>query len=195
MTGIIPAYAGSTGSLRFYLVSLKDHPRVCGEHFSWDQTDITTVGSSPRMRGARLLRPSGACFWRIIPAYAGSTFEECCMSHSRRDHPRVCGEHHAFRHRISLNKGSSPRMRGAPSPALGFSCLIRIIPAYAGSTIKMNKFAIFDKDHPRVCGEHCCADDVGHVCSGSSPRMRGALCRSMAIGREAGIIPAYAGST
>ena len=30
--GIIPAYAGSTGSLGFHLGDYWDHPRVCGEH-------------------------------------------------------------------------------------------------------------------------------------------------------------------
>ena len=35
-TGIIPAYAGNTVCLPLYSPCLRDHPRVCGEHYSAD---------------------------------------------------------------------------------------------------------------------------------------------------------------
>ena len=53
--GIIPAYAGSTGSRCRSRCLERDHPRVCGEH------SIPGVFVMFRMR--------------IIPAYAGSTQE------------------------------------------------------------------------------------------------------------------------
>ena len=51
------------------------------------------------------------------------------------------------------------------------------------------------RDHPRVCGEHTCAEVDGADLTGSSPRMRGT--RSLFSGqfRARGIIPAYAGNT
>ena len=49
----------------------------------------------------------------IIPAYAGSTLRPLDPGNSTRDHPRVCGEHSTFAVCICLQKGSSPRMRGA----------------------------------------------------------------------------------
>ena len=74
MTGIIPAYAGSTPCRRSAPSSSGDHSRVCGEHpfvkwLIWDGE-----GSSPRMRGA--LTAAGGIVKQvgIIPAYAGSTF-------------------------------------------------------------------------------------------------------------------------
>ena len=73
LTGIIPAYAGSTVTASRPPARSGDHPRVCGEHRHRGLGDLPRQGSSPRMRGAH----SGLCSERaqcgIIPAYAGST--------------------------------------------------------------------------------------------------------------------------
>ena len=50
-------------------------------------------------------------------------------------------------------------------------------------------------DHPRVRGEHRFAATYPGDDEGSSPRARGALIREAVGGRDAGIIPACAGST
>ena len=52
---IIPADAGSTYAVRVPVGSAGDHPRGCGEHITLDLFKETIQGSSPRMRGARLL--------------------------------------------------------------------------------------------------------------------------------------------
>ena len=52
----------------------------------------------------------------IIPAYAGSTSLGCSSLRSSEDHPRIRGEH----------------LRNLRFPAIAR----RIIPAYAGSTVK-----------------------------------------------------------
>ena len=91
---IIPAYAGSTPKQALTDFTAMDHPRVCGEHFTFTKQTIRRWGSSPRMRGARNVkviclavrqrsspRMRGARITsaakiadsRIIPAYAGST--------------------------------------------------------------------------------------------------------------------------
>ena len=49
--GIIPAYAGNTAPLILRLPLIRDHPRVCGEHFSTPRLSFRREGSSPRMRG------------------------------------------------------------------------------------------------------------------------------------------------
>ena len=71
-----------------------------------------------------------------------------------RDHPRVCGEHYSWPYGVDLSEGSSPRMRGALIPAERMCRIIGIIPAYAGSTSNHAVLNRFNKDHPRVCGEH-----------------------------------------
>ena len=51
-SGIIPADAGSTGSMNSRQTNVRDHPRGCGEHHEVLITDVDPSGSSPRMRGA-----------------------------------------------------------------------------------------------------------------------------------------------
>ena len=70
----------------------------------------------------------------IIPAYAGSTLVGGRIYAAAKDHPRVCGEHVIVFMVRPLLPGSSPRMRGARSTSGVMAGLMRIIPAYAGST-------------------------------------------------------------
>ena len=91
--GIIPAYAGSTASCSACGKAPRDHPRVCGEHLLTPKRLHRTVGSSPRMRGARQGQGAVRLARGIIPAYAGSTARARIRPHQARDHPRVCGEH------------------------------------------------------------------------------------------------------
>ena len=55
-----------------------------------------------------------------------------------RDHPRVCGEHTNLNASTYVDRGSSPRMRGAHHDRRHQDHIERIIPAYAGSTIFRN---------------------------------------------------------
>ena len=112
---------------------------------------------------------------RIIPAYAGSTDLLGADGHEEGDHPRIRGEHE----RVI-----------AKDPVTA-----RIIPAYAGSTSYLDCSIYFTKDHPRIRGEHQSAMITYLTLSGSSPHTRGALLHRRETVRQAGIIPAYAGST
>ena len=173
------------------------------------------AGSSPRMRGARealkrRARRSGITpayagstvpgrrarpRRRIIPAYAGSTWRGRLARRRTRDHPRVCGEHDQWGSLTEHRMGSSPRMRGAQGPKNGRRKPPGIIPAYAGSTPRTSSSASRTGDHPRVCGEHVVSFRSHPRRVGSSPRMRGALLARESPRVQAGIIPAYAGST
>ena len=70
-----------------------------------------------------------------------------------------------------------------------------IIPAYAGNTATPNTSGLRTGDHPRVCGEHGAVREPICRKTGSSPRMRGTLCRLFQSIYYTGIIPAYAGNT
>ena len=147
------------------------------------------------MRGARhrhLRRDQGD---RIIPAYAGSTLWRLAAAFSERDHPRVCGEHSFEQNIGGINKGSSPRMRGALRYITDDGGITGIIPAYAGSTRHLHDQRPAVQDHPRVCGEHIIPDGAMLESAGSSPRMRGAPASRCQLLNARGIIPAYAGST
>ena len=173
--GIIPAYAGNTRYGTPCTALRRDHPRVCGEHRTNATGADDQKGSSPRMRGTR------------HPAFA--------TCGPNRDHPRVCGEHLFDGERACCGMGSSPRMRGTPNPRRSAPRRRGIIPAYAGNTSNSWWPVSASRDHPRVCGEHPMSNPLVHRFLGSSPRMRGTHRSWCTAGKEAGIIPAYAGNT
>ena len=132
--GIIPACAGSTQARRNPAPPLRDHPRMCGEHFTYRDGLTTLQGSSPHVRGAR----HGA-HWRrlqfgIIPACAGSTTVMAINALESRDHPRMCGEHAGISVPLPQPTGSSPHVRGALVRRFPLGREKGIIPACAGST-------------------------------------------------------------
>ena len=116
-------------------------------------------------------------------------------SRESADHPRIRGEHAGAIGFGATAAGSSPHTRGA-LPSL-FFCLLgsRIIPAYAGSTLKVAAGWLGSADHPRIRGEHPLPHIRAHGTVGSSPHTRGARGRQSQTRQHARIIPAYAGST
>ena len=173
--GIIPAYAGSTGSRVAARPWARDHPRIRGEHHKPAAANPFGDGSSPHTRGAlpprsQLISPAG-----IIPAYAGSTDIHRAGNPSGPDHPRIRGEH-GVETIVGLRVGgSSPHTRGALMMNDHEVWVDRIIPAYAGST------------------KH--SSNPAWISSGSSPHTRGAQGPGRKDDAMSGIIPAYAGST
>ena len=152
--GIIPACAGSTPCRSTGITPSRDHPRMCGEHPDADSYWRLRAGSSPHVRGApsSALTTSSSC--GIIPACAGSTSRLCASLRTRRDHPRMCGEHITPNPFANAILGSSPHVRGAPNirPLAGKGD--GIIPACAGSTMWRQANSRATWDHPRMCGEH-----------------------------------------
>ena len=193
--GIIPAYAGNTKDYREHAPHVWDHPRVCGEHHMTSIMVHLNWGSSPRMRGTRCVQLRPCRQPGIIPAYAGNTMRCSARYYDSRDHPRVCGEHSVLLCFFEFGLGSSPRMRGTPSPPGRRVSGLGIIPAYAGNTPQAETSSARSRDHPRVCGEHCRGVPADLLGRGSSPRMRGTRIVSVSRPDKPGIIPAYAGNT
>ena len=156
---------------------------------------MLSAGSSPRLRGAQEPVVVVDVDSGIIPASAGSTSESVDCSPEPTDHPRVCGEHAGLPATERTDRGSSPRLRGAPVCTIGGSPPARIIPASAGSTLPSPASDGWSADHPRVCGEHKAADLPAACGFGSSPRLRGAPHHIGARFVGPRIIPASAGST
>ena len=152
--GIIPAYAGSTyREIGFETIDM-DHPRIRGEHAISEWLGSDDAGSSPHTRGAREDERVSRVGEGIIPAYAGSTGDDPSQERSRRDHPRIRGEHRPAARRVDHLLGSSPHTRGAPWTW-----------AVSGTA---------KKDHPRIRGEHAAWMPSIIIASGSSPHTRGA---------------------
>ena len=96
-------------------VKMMDHPRVCGDYFNGVvNLDFTQ---------------------RITPAYAGTTLIRSCLLAYYQDHPRVCGDYVDFCGLSTGGAGSPPRMRGLHSARQAAVTVIRITPAYAGTTV------------------------------------------------------------
>ena len=196
VVGIIPAYAGSTGSVR--------------------TTIPVSMGSSPHTRGALWHVPEPVDNLGIIPAYAGSTASSRTMAASRGDHPRIRGEHTDAGSANEIGKGSSPHTRGAQLRVVAQLHVVGIIPAYAGSTSAARRGLAHSRDHPRIRGEHRLADLIDPTCEGIIPAYAGSTLSSLSsmlfskdhprirgehddlnpvVVLSCGIIPAYAGST
>ena len=172
-----------------------DHPRGCGEHTGDAPVQADDVGSSPRMRGARIVEWQEHLVSGIIPADAGSTSFLATKDGVLEDHPRGCGEHQSAQTSKSGMVGSSPRMRGALGHRTACRLLSGIIPADAGSTARTVYAYTQSEDHPRGCGEHLKSGPILMPTPGSSPRMRGARKLCIAHFFYSRIIPADAGST
>ncbi len=110
--GLIPARAGNTGYLNFWLTVLRAHPRSRGEHTVTPHAFNDSGGSSPLARGthtdASPLPPSAG----LIPARAGNTRYPATRLHRTRAHPRSRGEHRGGFRGTYRRQGSSPLARG-----------------------------------------------------------------------------------
>ena len=152
--GIIPACAGSTRCISATAGSARDHPRMRGEHAAASLSERSMAGSSPHARGALEGGVEPAHLVGIIPACAGSTLGGARGLKREGDHPRMRGEHSSPIRRSLSNQGSSPHARGAHPDACLSAVTGGIIPACAGSTIRVSNTFSGYKDHPRMRGEH-----------------------------------------
>ncbi len=114
-----------------------DHPRSRGEHVSGDGFGFQSEGSSPLTRGALSFVKHVDGIFGIIPAHAGSTIVSRWCRVPSRDHPRSRGEHEVLITHTGGVVGSSPLTRGAPHYPFYTRFEWGIIPAHAGSTVRM----------------------------------------------------------
>ena len=192
---IIPACAGSTMKSKLRPSKSRDHPRMRGEHIVGLRLFVHHVGSSPHARGAHRLELQNLAGLGIIPACAGSTANTGSSGTAAWDHPRMRGEHDRTGEAYPDHEGSSPHARGARAVRFHPLSVRGIIPACAGSTHLVHVETPFDKDHPRMRGEHLGSGFVKLLRQGSSPHARGARLVALAAAAGPGIIPACAGST
>ena len=174
---IIPAYAGSThegwGCKRVWRGS-SPHTRgaPCRKHL-----DLRKARDHPRIRGEHSVRAHEvAGVDGIIPAYAGSTILRQCTRCSkmgssphtrgapcpctsrrrtRRDHPRIRGEHH---HHVVYDVrecGIIPAYAGSTmTPSDVMPCRVGSSPHTRGALKESNSVSARIQDHPRIRGEH-----------------------------------------
>ena len=132
---------------------------------------------------------------RITPAYAGNTKRTVIILLQNWDHPRLRGEHFA-------NHGYNTQGQGSPPPTRGTLYSLkfklkssRITPAYAGNTLKVIYLTVFQRDHPRLRGEHDDLQKYFNCTIGSPPPTRGTPDKFKKKFPRSRITPAYAGNT
>ena len=194
-TGIIPAGAGRSFRPFQSRTDGRYHPRGCGEKMLSEEVRNGGRGSSPRVRGKdKDAGCDGECFG-IIPAGAGKRSPLFSAANLPWDHPRGCGEKYTSSGAMTLQEGSSPRVRGKvhlirrDDPPRG------IIPAGAGKSEGDGDVAAGLGDHPRGCGEKPATTSFAVAARGSSPRVRGKVPLVMRRDFSQGIIPAGAGKS
>ena len=193
-TGSSPRVRG-THRTSCHLTSLQtDHPRVCGERNPLVECASGIHGSSPRVRGTRRSRGRARAASWIIPACAGNASENAACIVAAADHPRVCGERSGSASAITVDGGSSPRVRGTRRAEDRRFERCRIIPACAGNASARSRSSWLESDHPRVCGERMPKGIQPGIPCGSSPRVRGTRENVVVDAAQTRIIPACAGN-
>ena len=152
-------------------------------------------GSPPRMRGKDFHVGDGLRFAGITPAYAGKRGGFHRQLSRVKDHPRVCGEKQVASRQTTTHLGSPPRMRGKAAGVYAYSDSERITPAYAGKSFFCPDRILWDRDHPRVCGEKLYMPCAIAPNVGSPPRMRGKVAPRITLRCRPRITPAYAGKS
>ena len=192
---IIPASAGNTWGAALLYRTVKDHPRIRGEHSKFCFISSSEMGSSPHPRGTPFTCKDIGKFRGIIPASAGNTIHTSAHIYRLWDHPRIRGEHTGTDMVITSVVGSSPHPRGTRKCICTLFQSNRIIPASAGNTVVASSFSQTGKDHPRIRGEHRLPVLRCYLRLGSSPHPRGTPDWRAFLDSKHGIIPASAGNT
>ena len=173
--GLIPAGAGQTVPSLSTLRKAWAHPRGCGADPLTALVRGLHPGSSPRVRGRLDNGNLHVLLQGLIPAGAGQTAPPSPCARVRRAHPRGCGaDLPACDAWIGL-PGSSPRVRGRPSPPARAPPRKGLIPAGAGQTPRVECRPGGVGAHPRGCGADSHLADAEAQGLGSSPRVRGRL--------------------
>ena len=134
LTGITPAHAGKSSTLKCHLPISRDHPRTCGEKFNCKRNNKDKQGSPPHMRGKVHSLVNLCLLSRITPAHAGKRSQIRLYRKVMKDHPRTCGEKLTFPSICLILVGSPPHMRGKGKFAEKFNKKPRITPAHAGKS-------------------------------------------------------------
>ncbi len=190
----IPAHAGNRSPMPPHRRAAAVHPRACGEQQVAEIIVGVIGGSSPRMRGTGLLRPSASSHHRFIPAHAGNSDSSLITALGDAVHPRACGEQTPGTFSQRTASGSSPRMRGTEPYQSSETTSPRFIPAHAGNRGALIPATSPAPVHPRACGEQGPAPPRLRPDRGSSPRMRGTVYNPMPRRPVLRFIPAHAGN-
>jgi len=190
----IPAPAGNAIELPHRESMMAVHPRACGERSTMAACLPALSGSSPRLRGTPDQVGLAGVGERFIPAPAGNAEGGKVRASRQTVHPRACGERKKPPLPRGGGGGSSPRLRGTPSPYPLTGGHGRFIPAPAGNAPSGLRICSCHSVHPRACGERQQPGPQSAQALGSSPRLRGTRVGALGGLELCRFIPAPAGN-
>ena len=175
--GSSPHTRGARIIARIGMICAGNHPRIRGEHGRGRRRDDGPPGIIPAYAGST----AGEKFVRnrsegSSPHTRGALRSSCACRSRARDHPRIRGEHVWQHRRALLCHGIIPAYAGSTAPlAVTIGVKLGSSPHTRGALAVSSMSVPRLGDHPRIRGEHRLLDHRP--------------------AEEAGIIPAYAGST
>ena len=131
------------------------------------------LGSSPLTRGKPPRRVALPTPGGLIPAHAGKTVHLGQYAPNQGAHPRSRGENMIVGRSGPSSWGSSPLTRGKQLVGDELSAVLGLIPAHAGKTGLLERYAVPLEAHPRSRGENAGSNHGPNHGQGSSPLTRG----------------------
>ena len=193
--GNIPACAGTTPTPATPPLRRREHPRMRGDHAPSIAASSAALGTSPHARGPLSLPDLMRHILGNIPACAGTATSTSPRRTTRREHPRMRGDHLLRSSWESFRSGTSPHARG---PRVHREAELRVdgnIPACAGTTSARGCTPTRRGEHPRMRGDHIGLGVLRALLRGTSPHARGPLGSYVRRGARRRNIPACAGTT
>ena len=192
---LIPAHAGKTAAASAVAGRPSAHPRSRGENPRTVIEGRALRGSSPLTRGKPSRRVTRNVTLGLIPAHAGKTGQLTVRANPASAHPRSRGENILPALEPLGGVGSSPLTRGKHTVCITEFLSVRLIPAHAGKTTRLNAPWMPTSAHPRSRGENRTLHVWCATRRGSSPLTRGKQVGAGFRRLRGRLIPAHAGKT
>ncbi len=195
LLGTTPACAGTTNEPPATARPARDHPRMRGDHPSQTVSWLGSSGPPPHARGPRRALAQLQDRAGTTPACAGTTRGGLRTGRTRRDHPRMRGDHTTAQRTPVEYQGPPPHARGPQHRPV---CMLHprgTTPACAGTTGRGPGRPSATRDHPRMRGDHLICASVAMYPWGPPPHARGPQHRHQHVLRAGGTTPACAGTT
>ncbi len=172
-----------------------EHPHACGENGKTAYAVNCIRGTSPRVWGKPLPSLDAVELERNIPTRVGKTHLFMVTVTLSAEHPHACGENVFPFLRLTVRRGTSPRVWGKPFQSTSRPSSRRNIPTRVGKTCSSRVIAECWPEHPHACGENGTANADYTVCAGTSPRVWGKLPMSESYQQSGRNIPTRVGKT
>mgnify|MGYP000873046803 CR=1 FL=1 len=170
------------------------HPHACGERLFLGRRAWPAGGSPPRLWGALAMEFGEECRIRFTPTPVGSAVVGQLPAPIPAVHPHACGERVVLCPSSSSLSGSPPRLWGAPVADGDGAGAQRFTPTPVGSALSTAPDATAQPVHPHACGERVIPSSTSRACTGSPPRLWGALCAWQSWPPNARFTPTPVGS-